>query len=651
MAVKPDVGRLVRALRVLVALALMSTALASPARAQDVTVAEDDASFTLSNGTIIARVLKRSGDLSSLKWRGREMLTDASGHAGAYWSHDTTGGASLLTRVTIDPKTNGGARGEVSVKAISGGIKMGHGPGAAADGDFPADIEIRYTLNRGDSGIYTYCTFDHRPEYPAATMTEARFAAKLAAMFDWMTVDAKRDQFFPADLHEGDKYIYTAVQFENRAFGWSSTKERIGFWLLNPSVEFLSGGPTKVEFLSHRDTTPVAAPVVFNYWRSSHYGGASVDVAAGEHWTKTIGPFFLYVNDGGDPRALAQDARGRQMKEAAQWPYDWVSGVDYARRDERATVTGRMMLRDPLAPGANLANLLVGLTVADDTSPLVRSGADRVPLPPRTIGWQTDAKHYQFWSHGGEDGTFAIPHVPAGVYTLRALSDGVLGEFARADVVVEKGRSLDLGQLTWTPVRRGRQLWEIGVPNRTATEFAGADRFWRPELPVEYATRFPGDVRYVIGTSTAGHDWFFQHVPHYEPSAATSSPRGGSAPTGRATPYAISFDLASAPRGTAVLRVAICGGGAREVTVTVNGRPVGTIGPVLTDGAIARHSIQGLWYERDVSFDASQLKTGTNVLTLTVAGGPVTSGIIYDYLRLELDESAPRVAMLKEAVR
>jgi hypothetical protein len=29
------------------------------------------------------------------------------------------------------------------------------------------------------------------------------------------------------------------------------------------------------------------------------------------------------------------------------------------------------------------------------------------------------------------------------------------------------------------------------------------------------------------------------------------------------------------------------------------------------------------------------------VLTLTVPAGPVNNGIIYDYLRLELDDSAP----------
>jgi rhamnogalacturonan endolyase len=245
------------------------------------------------------------------------MLNDKSGHPGAYWSHDTTGGTELISRITIDPAANSGARAEVSVKGISGGKKMGHGPGVpqGAEGDLPVDIEIRYALGRGDSGIYTYCAFTHRPEYPAATMTEARFAAKLADTFDWMTVDAKRDQHFPADLREGDKYIYTANQFENRAFGWSSTKDRIGFWLLNPSVEFLSGGPTKTEFLAHRDTTPVAAPIVFNYWRSSHYGGALVEVGAGERWSKVIGPFFLYVNSGGDPRrSPPMPARARPRK-------------------------------------------------------------------------------------------------------------------------------------------------------------------------------------------------------------------------------------------------------------------------------------------------------------------------------------------------
>src|SRR5262245_62777437 len=235
-------------------LPLWILAVATSARAQNesnaaaVMVEENQSSFTLSNGIVTARVSKRSGDLTSLQYQGMEILTDQSGHPGAYWSHDTTGGKETVTKITLDPKSNSGERGEVSVKGISGGIKMGHGPGAAKDGDFPADIEIRYSLGRSDAGIYTYCTFDHLPTYPAATMTEARFCAKLADMFDWMTIDEKRNKHFPPDLREGDKYIYTAVQYEHPVYGWSSTRKRVGFWLINPPAEYLSGGATQAAF-------------------------------------------------------------------------------------------------------------------------------------------------------------------------------------------------------------------------------------------------------------------------------------------------------------------------------------------------------------------------------------------------------------------
>src|SRR6185369_8910280 len=84
-----------------------------------VAITEDDQAFTLTSGTITARVSKRSGDLVSLQYKGQETLESRSGHAGGYWSHDTTGGKETIARVTIDPGSNGGARGEVSVKGIS----------------------------------------------------------------------------------------------------------------------------------------------------------------------------------------------------------------------------------------------------------------------------------------------------------------------------------------------------------------------------------------------------------------------------------------------------------------------------------------------------------------------------------------------------
>ena len=602
-----------------------------------VTIAEDAASFTLSSGTVKARISKRSGDLTSLQHQGREILESRSGHAGAYWSHDTTGGKETIARITIDPKLNGGERGEVSVKGVSGGLKMGHGPGAAAGGDFPADIEIRYSLGREGSGIYTYCTFEHLPAYPPATMTEARFCAKLAEMFDWMTLDDRRNQSFPADLREGDKYIYTAVQYEHPVYGWSSTKERTGFWLINPSGEYLSGGPTKVEFLCHRDTTPVAAPCLLNYWRSSHYGGAVVSVGEGEHWTKVVGPFFLYVNSGGGTQDLWKDAQAQAAKETAKWPYEWALGVDYPRRAERATVRGQFALADPERPGAKTPNLLVGLTHAAYTPPGIGRGNFG---PPRPIDWQTDAKHYEFWVRGDESGSFRIPQVRPGNYTLHAMADGVLGEFVKTDVAVIPGQELGLGTLIWEPVRRGRQLWEIGIPNRTATEFFQGDKYADPEISLKYATLFPEDVTFTVGKSEFRKDWFFQHVPHNTDPAARVVPFSGIRGNGRATPFTVAFDLPAPARGKATLRLAICGSSARSIEVKVNDQPAGQVERLLNDGAIPRHSIQGLWYERELPFDAALLKQGSNTLQLIIPAGPINSGVIYDYLRLELDESA-----------
>jgi rhamnogalacturonan endolyase len=58
------------------------------------------------------------------------------------------------------------------------------------------------------------------------------------------------------------------------------------------------------------------------------------------------------------------------------------------------------------------------------------------------------------------------------------------------------------------------------------------------------------------------------------------------------------------------------------------------------NSTIVRDGIAGHWSERDLAFDASLMKAGQNVMKLTIPAGSLTSGVIYDYLRLELDESA-----------
>jgi rhamnogalacturonan endolyase len=610
------------------------------AQAQGVTVSEDASSFTMSNGVITARVLKRNGDLISLIYKNIETLTDKSGHAGAYWSHDASS-PEQIHRISIDPKTNNGERAEVSVKGISNGRKMGRPAGSQPDGDFPADIEIRWSLGRNDTGVYTYSILEHKPDYPAGSIGEARFCAKLAATFDWMSIDDRHNKLYAREIPGEDKYVYTANQFVNRAYGFSSTTDKIGWYIINPTTEYLSGGPTKVEFLCHRDTTQVEAPCVLNYWRSSHYGGAVLPVSEGEQWSKVVGPFFIYVNSGAEPEKLFEDAKAQARKESAKWPYDWVQDESYPTSKDRATVRGQIVIDDPIMPSAKMTGkLMVGLTHAPYLMTVAGAATQR------EVNWQTDGKYYQSWGiFDGTTGVFSIDDVRPGNYTLHAFADGILGEFAQADVTIEKGKNRDLGKVIWKPIRHGRQLWQVGIPNRTATEFAGGDNYWDPETKIKYAKLFPDDVTYTIGRSEPGKDWYYEHIPHnIDPEARVAPFSGVVAKPGNATPYRIVFDLAEQPRGQGVLRFAFCSTSTRQLSVTVNDREAGIVGSLPGESTITRHGIQGIWYERDLSFDASMLRKGTNTVTLTVPAGSVNNGIIYDAVRLELNDAGQQGA-------
>jgi rhamnogalacturonan endolyase len=686
-----------------------------------VTLSEDETGFTLANGIVTARVEKRSGDLTSLQYHGLEMLDTGFGRQAAYWSHNAARGLPVV-RVTIDPKTNDGERGEVSIKGISGGKPMGSGPG----GSVVADIEIRYTLGRGDSGLYTYSIFTHPTNYPATSVGEARFCLKLNDdIFDWMTVDSNRNmemistydwnhgtqlnmkevRRMNVGIYKGQvehKYDYSANQFNVRAWGWSSSSKHIGIWLINPSVEYLSGGPTKFELSAHRDATftdsltAPAPPTLLNYWRSSHYGGSICNIAETDDWTKVIGPFLIYCNSGISHDAMWHDALAQAGKEARSWPYGWVQGVDYPHKSERATVSGKIVLDDPQSPGLVISNLLVGLTApdyppaiiprgprgrfggggefdssggeedssttnqnngfengtngsingrfnGDFTNHYARTGTngfrgrfDRTGFGmPRVVDWQTDAKNYQFWTRADAKGNFTIPNVRPGTYWLHAIADGVLGDLTVTNITVAAGKTLKLGQLVWQPVRHGRQLWDIGIPNRSGSEFLKGDYYYHWGWYLEYPKLFPNDVNYVIGKSDFHKDWFFEQVPHNEDPGNTTGTGQG-----RSTTWTITFNLPAATHGRATLRLAICGIGTRSIAATVNDRSIDSVFGLIYNATINRDGIGGYWGEHDLTFDASLMKAGTNVMKLTIPAGNLTSGIIYDYLRLELDENA-----------
>jgi rhamnogalacturonan endolyase len=214
----------------------------------------------------------------------------------------------------------------------------------------------------------------------------------------------------------------------------------------------------------------------------------------------------------------------------------------------------------------------------------------------------------------------------------------------------------------WQPVRYGRQVWDIGYPDRTGDKFYkgdGAD-YWLWGWPLRYGDLFPNDITYTIGKSDYHKDWFFEEVPHalsdgwknpaapdplnqrfgWVHTAAGDQDMWRSWGMGRATTWTVKFNMDRPEQGQAVLRVALAGAdGGGGLTVGVNGRRVGTIRTVATN-ALRYNTDKGVWREYAQPFDASLLKPGENSMTLTVPAGDVTSGVVYDYLRLELNENA-----------
>jgi rhamnogalacturonan endolyase len=94
--------------------------------------------------------------------------------------------------------------------------------------------------------------------------------------------------------------------------------------------------------------------------------------------------------------------------------------------------------------------------------------------------------------------------------------------------------------------------------------------------------------------------------------------------------------MPTAPAGKATLRLGLCGVSARSLRIDVNNQPAGTVAGLVYNATLNRDGIAGSWVEKNLAFDATLLKAGDNTLTLTIPGGGVTSGIICDYLRLEL---------------
>ena len=680
-----------------------------------VALTDNGDTWTLDNGIVKATSLKSNGNMTTVIYHGIDIPSARS----EYWEQTPAG--TVTAKVTIDPASNGGERAEVSVKGVNpgtpgvrgGGASVAAGSNAArygvpsGAGKGGMDIEDRYTLERGVSGFYTYAEYTHPASYPPAGEGESRFILQMNPTFNWISVDNDRNQLMIANgdsrtgvvIHAKEqsilldgvyknsvehKYSYCAVMDKLTAWGWSSTKDHIGVYFINPSNEYIGGGPEKLDLVAHMGAT------LLDYWTSGHYaGGSGNNIPAGESWKHVVGPIFVYFNSLDDPKdpskdeldklkatsgsgmpavpaewrdnamALWNDAVAKSKSVKAAWPYSWVEGVDYPHKDGRASVTGQLVLNDPQAAKKTLPHLAVGLAHPNyqgaGTGFQGRGGNNGV------VTWAHDGDYYQFWADGAADGKFTIPNVRPGKYMLHAFADGVLGEFAKADITVEAGKKIDLGKLDWKPVRFGKQIWEIGYPDRTSDKFLKGDgaNYWLWGWPLRYAGLFPNDVTYTVGKSNPAKDWFFEEVPHSTTTAWLNpdakdpyNQRFGwvATPPSKADPGVAGLGVAAGrPPGPSSStcpkprRVRPCCAW-RWPGQTAAACPLASTGRMSAAFALSPptplryNTDRGAWYQYIQKFDASLMKRSANQITFTVPAGDVTTGVVWDYVRLELND-------------
>ncbi len=505
---------------------------------------------------------------------------------------------------------------------------------------------------------------------------ESRYITKLNHDFDWISVDADRNMLEcrPEDWGAGvvihakeqrilstgyyknsveHKYSYTAVQYKVPAFGWSSTKHHIGVWFINPTIEYLSGGASKQELVCHFDANNNPDPIILDYWRWTHYAGGrdaatSVRVKTGARSSARFSSIAMravrslgvaskedldtLAATAGNPtvppawkdNATALPGRtpsNRPGRKSLQWPYDWVNGVDYLHKDEARERHGPVLvLKDPQAASSKLPHLTVGLAHPDYPGGRGGRGGGRAG-GGGLVEWTHDAKFYQFWNDGSDDGKFTITNVRPGTYTLHAFADGVLGEFTKAGINVTAGKDARPG-----PNRTGNPCASASRCGKSATLTAPAASSSRATEPTTGSgvgacvtancspTTSPSPSARAITARTGSSSRCRTRcpmpgkIPTLHPllnqrfgwmkTAAPGENMWSVIGRGRATTWTIKFNMDTAPHGQAALRVALAGAdGNGGLAVAVNGQDAGRIQTTATN-ALGAGTNKSVWQER-----------------------------------------------------
>lgn len=584
----------------------------------DTSMVKDEGDLiVLDNGIVSATINKSGAHIKSYKYKGFEMLKDG------YYSMDGGTGYTQPSHCEVFVKVNTAKLADIVFKST-------WQPGLRQQA---FDIECHYVIEKGTSGIYCYALLTHPVSYPKTRVGEWRYVWKVPEdFFDHIMVDSLRNMELPtqADYSKAKhtsipesvkltsgvkagtyecKYGYSVEYYDVGTYGQASNKYKVGGWAVLGGYDFFNDGP------SQADLNAASGTILVHFGRD-HYAGSGTSVEAGEQWGKVFGPYLLYVNSGTDAKTMWADAKRKVVEEKAKWPYAWLTNtLEYPAVTERGKVSGTFMVNDPFKPTVKGGNAWVGLTTPG-------------------VDWEKDSKTYQYWVKADANGKFIIPNIRPGKYTLHAYVTGAVGEFAKESITIKQGDNGNIGNLTWNiPRDKGKLIWEIGIPDRTAREFKFGKQYWNSFMWETYSPYFSNPLVYTVGKSDWHNDWNYVESAYWNKDG-TFSP----------WPWKINFKLDKLPAsGNATITFAFASVDRGRLTTYVNDdtTPFDTFTPTLNTGgnALVRQGIHAKYSTYVLKVPVSKLKVGDNTITLiTNRGINRTDHIMYDYISMEVPQ-------------
>ena len=593
------------------------------------TVTETATEITVDNGRISAVISKEyEGRVTSLQLGDQELI--ASGGRGRFDQNVNV----LEPKIEIEsaPVTYAIERGDGVVR-----VTVSLPPST----DAPYQRDRSYIFGADEPGFHLAPRFAHRAEHPAVSVEQHRFVAWLdPAIFThvsledddfgepWHTAAARLPT--PEELAAGPMVMDATYDLDGLGssyprryytkYDWAiSMRDHVvhglygrvddhylGAFAVLANRESFNGGPDRQDLTLHQTD---AGPVLLLEPHATHYGAPFV-IADGD-WSKTYGPYFVYLGTADDPDQLHRDALQYADPRRHADLYDRSGLYGWVPSNQRADVTGELRIRGGSPDGA-LVILSDDETSAQDTA----------------VG-------FQYWAEVGANGDFRIEGVRPGHYRLTARRPGIWGEYVQDHVQVSDSMKINID---WRPERHGRTIWQIGSPNGSSVEFAGGAEARRYNSMADYLACYPDGVTYRVGRS-GPQDWFFTQKQQVDGA--------------NVSPWKIRFDLDRQPASDAVPTLTIALASWSLASAVPNpGLPSNlTIGcneatPLVWNfdadaprGAVYRSANRGRNFVRRFVLDPASLRAGKNVITLTINQGldDVVTQATYDTLRLELD--------------